>query len=326
MSSTKSPNHDDGGLELPSLNPSELPTTPNPTPTNTIIDVPVPLEVGLDALSSPITEKDMGIPMSPDERQVVVVDDALYDEGYDSDGEPPPWEGVDLIENEIVGAEEECLPDSATPIPAIAAPPENVAQFSLTVDEMMKMKVGELQDALQKRGLSRKGQKKVLQERLKDAIESGAPLIAGMSSTAAANVAGDVFDPTARWELLEQDGDVIEEPALGAGLHAPTQPVDEVSRVIKRNYSTLFDRPVFTGQAYLQKKLRNGKFARNAHGDIVWERKPHEESVPDYNFLLMNKLDMNSHPVHWFDAFLPTKNKRQDRNDTFTLEKVLSCH
>jgi hypothetical protein len=61
MSTTWSPNRETGGLTSPPLNSTDEPSTSDPTPTNTTIEVPGPLATGLDALSSPITEKDVGI-------------------------------------------------------------------------------------------------------------------------------------------------------------------------------------------------------------------------------------------------------------------------
>ena len=50
-----------GGVENPPLNSSASPNAHKSTPTNTIIELSVRQEVGLDAVSSPITEKDMGL-------------------------------------------------------------------------------------------------------------------------------------------------------------------------------------------------------------------------------------------------------------------------
>ena len=206
MSATSSPNHETGGLTSPPLNSTDEPSTPGPTPTNTTIEVPVPSDAGLDALSSPITEKDVGIPQSPAERCVVMHDDAGYDEGYDSDGMPAPWHEIDLIDDEEAGAEEVGLPDEIEPFEAEEVNPENRDAQVLRVEDMMKMNVRDLKVELMKRGLNQKGKKNELQVRLKAAIESNVPLVENLGEKEASNIAGDVFDPIAHWELLEQDG------------------------------------------------------------------------------------------------------------------------
>jgi hypothetical protein len=237
MSATSSPNDETGGLTSPPLNSTDEPSTPTPTPTNTTIEVPGPLATGLDALSLPITEKDVGIPHSPAERCIVMHDDTGYDEGYYSDGMPAPWHDVDFIDNEEAGAEEDVLLDEIEPFAAEEMNPENRDAQVLRIEDMMYMKVSELKVELLKQGLNQKGKKNELQARLKVGLESNVPLVEYLGEKEASNIAGDVFDPIAHWELLEQDDEVMNEVSMGPHLHAPTQPEGEIAKVIKKNYT-----------------------------------------------------------------------------------------
>ena len=115
MLAPRSPNSNLGGLNLPNINPPNSTPLPNPTLTNNTNEVTAVEFIGLDALSSPIGDRDLGIPESPRERDIVPVDHALYDEGYDSDGLRPPTEFNNLIELEVKDVEEEALPDEIVP-------------------------------------------------------------------------------------------------------------------------------------------------------------------------------------------------------------------
>ena len=175
-----------------------------------------------------------------------------------------------------------------------------------------------------KRGLNQKGKKNELQARLKVGLESNVPLVENLGEKEASNIAGDVFDPIAHWELLEQDGEVMNEVAMGPHLHAPTQPEGEIAKVMKKNYTEPFDRPVFSGKAWIPKRWPSGGIARKQNGDMIWEKRPYEQSIPSYEFTKKHKLNDHSKPTDWFEAFLPSKNKKQDHRTQFTLEKVLS--
>ena len=85
-----------------------------------------------------------------------------------------------------------------------------------------------------------------------------------MDRNTAENLAGDTFDPGARWVLLEPDeGNEVEEEVLeidGLHFHGPTS--DGAGKGAKRyNYSKEFDRLPFTGMAKQPKLWRNGRIA-----------------------------------------------------------------
>ena len=140
----------------------------------------------------------------------------------------------------------------------------------------------------------------------------------------ATNLAGGAFDPGAYWELLEQDGDLIQEDRIdGETFHDPTAPKGEAKPVKKRNNSHQFDRFVFTGKAHIPKLWCNGEIARDPKGNTIFEINPHTNTVPDIRFCRKHNLNLDSHPVDWFTDFVPVKNKRHDTVKSFTVENQL---
>jgi hypothetical protein len=97
-----------------------------------------------------------------------------------------------------------------------------------TNDDVIKMKVVELKDCLKKRGLSTNGRKSELQLRMKEALEKDVQLLTTthhqenaqggiqQNNTGAVTAtiparAGGTFDVGAYWEVLEQDGEVMQD-------------------------------------------------------------------------------------------------------------------
>ena len=81
-----------------------------------------------------------------------------------------------------------------------------MAQPVLTESITNAMKVVELRDELENRGMSKNGHKAVLVDRLKEAIAQNVPLLEHRSQHEIANIAGDGFDGGAYWQMLEPDG------------------------------------------------------------------------------------------------------------------------
>ena len=129
------------------------------------------------------------------------------------------------------------------------------------------MGVVALKVELKKFGLSVRGKKKELFDRLKNAIETGASLVDETNEAAA----GDGFSPGAYWEESKQDGDEIFECFL-EGFRAPTVPQGEVPTTIKRNYKAKFDRMAFTGITDVPKRTKKGNFV-TSKGEYVYEKK-----------------------------------------------------
>ena len=326
MSNLMCPDAGMGGLPSLDDNPPSTPQRPHNSSNASLSQLSdAPYSVGT-SVTQRLAPEDIGLPISPERRVLSDVREDLYDTGYDSDGQRAPWLDTNPIESEEECAKEASLPGENDEL--LEPHEDNPIESSvrLTVETMEGMKVLELKKALKDRGLDQKGNKKALQDRLKVAIEAGAPLLDQLSPEHAANVAGDEFEPGSYWKLLEQDGDIVEDELEfnGEQFRAPTAPVGEIGKVLKQNYKESFDRGAFTGITDLPKRWRNGRIAKTASGEVVREAKVHEETVPSLDFCDKNELELDSPPVEWFEAFLPIRNQRHSTKSEFTLENVLS--
>ena len=202
------------------------------------------------------------------------------------------------------GANEESLPVKIPIVPAggnlTAAAPAGVS-----LEQAERMKVVELREELQKRGLSKAGKKETLLARLKEGIEKQVPILEG-GNKISQNTAGDSFTFGAYWKLLEQDGDFVQEE-IGEH-HAPTVPPDEVQFVKKRNYKEKFDRPPFTGTTKVPARYRNGKISQDHQGNTKYKVQVCNETVPNIEWCHSKGLGLQSHPVEWFESFVPLRN------------------
>ena len=296
-----------------------------------------------------------GMPKTPDRHVFSILHTGDGGGGYDSDGQPAPWEDNNESSSDPLIVSEEALGERETLLVQEEGsnqnptPTASTNECALTVDVMMKMKVPELKEELRKRGIGGLNVKKGdLQSKLREAVENnivpvldqqqGGTGAQGGSSDNGRQVTrgvGDGFDVGAYWEVLEQDGDKINEEDLrdvdGVEFRAPTEPENETREQYqtKRNYSHRIDRRVFTGKATLPKFWRGRLLATNQRTkEVLYEEDmPVEDTTPNINWCKSKGLDLDSHPVHWFDAFLPVKNKRGDNSYTmsnFSIENALS--
>ena len=95
--------------EMPPLPPSEAP--PNEIqafafPQETMSLVSGPSSNGKTSFSSPLKPVDLGVPETPEQRQLVDIDGIDIEDGYDSDGLQAPWEGSKLAAFDLREAEE----------------------------------------------------------------------------------------------------------------------------------------------------------------------------------------------------------------------------
>ena len=84
------------------------------------------------------------------------------------------------------------------------APPAQAVEI-LTVEDVEKMKVIELSDALKKRNQSTRGNKPELKERLLAAIVNNAPLVTNQDANRVDNMAGESFNHHAYWKLMSNE-------------------------------------------------------------------------------------------------------------------------
>ena len=273
------------------------------------------------ALSSPIGATDLGLPRTPESLVIKPVDEAAIDEGYDSEGLRAPWEEAEVLDLDGPELDEAPLPVGLPPLPPVVGTPQNVAEKSLMVEEVEKLKVTELKTELKRRGMSTSGKKEQLQVRLKDALAKGVPLVEVLDKNQAEKQAGEHFSPGAHWELLKCEGDFVNENIIPRGFRAPTIPEGEVPLVRKRNYQQKFDRMVFSGKTELPKKYKNGSIAKDRSGNIIFEERAHTETEVRMDFIRKHKLNEDSHAAKWFEAFLPIK-RRQGCD--FSIEDLLS--
>ena len=332
MNIESAPIANSGDNDLRLNNPSLIQFAGNQTSPSAISQLTGPSTVDLNAATSPIGPQDTGIPPTPTRHVFNFVNDDLIDQGYDSDGQQAPWhnnEVEDYTEGNLKESNGSNDNEDDSPPPA-DNPNPNPTIFTREI--MMKMNVHHLKDECKKRGLSVRGKKIELQERLNGALISGAPLLSDMNVDLVDNLAGGVFDPLAHWELLEPDNDCTEdemdEEELiidGVQFRGPTQG-GNVSNVERANYTEQFDRPVFTGMAKQPVITNSGQFSRDCHGKVKYEERPHTETLPNIDFIKDNKLDLDSHPASWFQAFLPIKNTRgcNSKSMTFSMENALS--
>lgn len=255
------------------------------------------------------------------------VSNNVSDEGYDSDDCPAPWQDVDFFMDEVLASAEDALSTEKLVVGAPIVEERTVVQTKLSPREMDNMTVDELKKELKKRNLSTNGKKKGLRERLGIAVDQGVEVVDLDSSEVRKEaVKSTDFSEGCYWETINADGDVIEDDVRPPHLHEPTAPEGEPksSTNLKRNFTVEFDRAVFTGKAFIPKK-RHGKFIKK-NGKIQWALAPCNDTVPKLDFLQRNKLDEHSHPVDWFESFVPVRNK--DRSDPkrrkFSIENMLS--
>ena len=240
-------------------------------------------------LTSPICAADTGVPKTPPQRLITTVDEALIEQGYDSDGRRAPWEEAEHLDFDGPELDEEPLrfgPPPVSPVEPIQENVENVknvAEKLVSVEDVPKLMVNQLRDELKKRGCSQKGKKAELRSRLVKAIEDKIPLVENLTIDKA-NLAGDSFSPGAYWDLLECKGDYVEDKTP-EGFRAPTDPADEVSQVKKRNYAQKFDRMVFPGKTELPVMRRDGRLKKNKQGKVQYEIQAHNKTEAKMTFI-----------------------------------------
>jgi hypothetical protein len=263
------------------------------------------------------------------------VNEALFEEGIDSDGE------LGSIADEF-SDNEEPLPSRqtqgtsqdgpreprSTEIPPL--PPNGThgpgQQSStpnpptLTLEAVETLKVDEMRKELKNLGLNIRGNKPELLERLKKAVQDGVrPVVQSNRAPAPSG-----FDENCYWELMPfEPNHIVEESRNIEGIEfrPPTVSADAVGGSVKLyNVIGEIDRLPFTAEASVPKIRANG--ARHiVNGEQIYEKKVIEDTTINMDFVKEHELGPNSHPADWFEAFIP---KKKSRHGYFSIEQCTS--
>jgi Transposase IS4/SAP domain len=230
------------------------------------------------------------------------------DDGYETDDGP----FYDAVDGEgIQDFEEEAVIESADDIAEKTTtnnelPSANVGSFITIKDDAIdSMKVADMKAALIERGLVQSGNKATLKERLKKAIKEKVRIVEVVKVP-------DVlkgFSEGAHWRELVPDERVVEEPINTFKARAPTIPEEDHAFVpVKHNYLETFERPEFTGEKKVAVHFRNGQVKRK-DGNIIYETVSRKTGSPRSSWLKKLHLTNRSHPIEFFEAFLPVTDK-----------------
>ena len=172
------------------------------------------------------------------------------------------------------------------------------------------------------------GNKKVLLDRLTNALRNGLPLLSAADANARTTNNLHGFSPGDRWKLLLTINEVLPDPQHVVGMRAPTIPEGEEHFVApKQNFAEVFDRMPFLG--------KENRCLVIVNGEQVREEQHTTKSGVKSEFITANNLHAESSPQDWFMAFLPihngsAKNPNQSNNcwthrwAMFTNKKALS--
>ena len=189
------------------------------------------------------------LPASPPAQSHKISEQQLEQDGYDSDAGLDPNDAVKRDEEDI----QEVRFDSGAAAGAVAAP--NGGEFvDIPELQLTKLKVAELKQELAKRGQQVNRNKKVLLERLTNALRNGLPLLSAADANARTTNDLRGFSPGACWKLLSPINEVLPEPQHVVGMRAPTIPEGEEHFVApKQNFAEVFDRMPFLGKEKVPK-------------------------------------------------------------------------
>ena len=259
----------------------------------------------------------------------------LMEAGYDTDHQCGPFVQNGVEDEEFYNMDE-AAPEA--PIEAVPVLEEGgdgdvaVAEIVLDEEAVGKLKVAELRDALQKRGLPITGLKAVLQTRLLEAVANNVPVVGDRPVEEVENQACDSFQPGAYWKLLEPQGAEVDESNAtidGVRFRGPTMPaaeheINSEHRPKKRNYGEVFDRAPFTSSVLLPVRKQNGTLQRKSTGAYVYSLQSSVETVPDLKYLSEKGIDLKSHPADWFNLFFPRNRDKNTHPKTVTIDELTS--
>ena len=289
---------------------------------------------GAVAVGSPLTPVDhlpLSTPNEPTARRYLFhqnddgddSNDVIEELGYDSDGNEPPVSTVDDSFHVEPEAGLETRRDESEKS-------DDCQVVIIDLNDIKKMKVDQLRKELRLRGLSHRGLKQELIERLNKACEDKVPLI----NEATTSVGPSGFDTNAKWKLLKHHEEAEEPDSLDPLLVEPGRARDQRTRagiadgeraMKKFNYQEKFSREKFAATALqlvvesTNKRASSTKKKRKASTsskkpERKYEKLPVKTLIPNIKFVQKYHLDEFSHPADWFRAFIPESPRKGDPN------------
>jgi len=261
---------------------------------------------------------------SPDVRKIANLEqlENKFEDGYDSDGNPPPPGTSDDIEFE----EDEHRPaapgEKQDECPLIDKTPRHIP---IADADLEKLTLPKIKHELNIRGVQFKasgsqGKRAYLLERLRAALvaeikvtifmtpkEIAAAKSVGGKKKVGKDVTDDLagFAPGSYWTPLEPEAEVVEEPENTINNpRAPTN-MGDATVPVKHNFAERFDRPVFAGRKSVPKMHGNGKRQTGEMGQPLFNKTIREKILVKRDFLRKHHLSSASHPVEFADAFIP---------------------
>ena len=167
------------------------------------------------------------------------------------------------------------------------------------------MKVDELKAELDRRGISNKGKKDFLREKLRKAMKDKIRNITKKTCAVAPNG----FVTKAQWYLIDDSRlpTLQEAQEEFEGSYAPSDRTGMVARARKYNYTENWKRDEFNGVAMQPTKDKEGIFVRTRQGGIKYKAQPIRTLTPNYKFVKEHRLDRYKHlfcvPIYIFFSY-----------------------
>ena len=268
--------------------------------------------------------------------QVLTMNESLYEDGYDSDGQIGPFydsifgmEAVKFHEDTI--RSEDLMPETKTGVNVTASQngsENHKDKFTMTDVEIMALRKSDLVEQCKLLGLDKRGNKDPLQQRLKKARDDGMCYLSSdqMNNPEAEQLGKDGFSPLARWEYLEDKDESLdlkdELEVDGIKYRSPTIPREEFERTgvgnggkEKFNFIRTIQRKQFIKKALLPKKDSKGRVMKDRKtGEWIYTLQEVKKSVPNMKFIKKHRLSYKAEPFEWFNAFIPFKKSRSESN------------
>ena len=198
-------------------------------------------------------------------------------------------------------------------------------------DTIKKMKVAELQVALQACWMPKNGLKAVLIDKLKTSVAEGVAILQYFSVAEIENSTGDVFHFGAYWKELEQAGPDMDDSIMnveGVSFRAPTTTAKDYAALFmnlpnKHNYEETFYQAAFTAPTrLLPERNTNGKIKRDKNGNYAYKYQVMNETVINIEHLFANDIYFESQPADWFDLFFPVKRTKETHAKAVTMDNL----